>query len=216
MHSVTSFFQSRFPSLLVVVALLFLAACKIEIKNEIWLNKNTSGKSIISACVKYDKLDDTEDGSAALDKQPLEDYINLIESTNGAKLISKKTIDNSTDDEVIVNYLVEFKFDNIETLNKILAVENGEAFSFIKAKKGGTFRLYPQMMSLIDEGFIGENITDTSMFDIKFSMILHTPNKIKETDAMVETRIDEYTAEWDFTINDDWYESPVDLITVEY
>ncbi len=216
MHRFTHFVKNRFPSLLLITVLLFLAACKIDLKNEVWLNKDTSGKALISAYVEYEKVDESTDTANLFRENALKDYLEIIGKTKGATLISQDIIDNTGDDFKAVTYQVEFKFDKMATLNKVMAIKDSTAFEYKKEKKGGSVIMRPPGMSMIAKSELERQLTELIWYTISFSLILHAPSDIKESDAMVETHVDKKTSQWDFTIDDDWYNSPLESITVKY
>lgn len=212
--------QSRYSLFLIILSMFLFAGCKIDLKNEIWLNKDASGRALIQTYVEYmnfdDLLEDETIENTLTQSNVLQEYIDLIESTKGAKLISHKIIDESDSMNYAATFQVEFKFDNINTLNTILSSPETNAFKHNKKGKTNTLKLYPTKMSIIDEGEIKDAMSEYLQFDINYSLILHTPAKIKKTSTKIEDRPDDKTVEWSFKIDDEWFLKPVESITVSY
>ncbi len=212
--------KSRLSIFIILVLVLIFAGCKIDLKNEIWLNKDASGRALIQTYIEYmnfdDLLEDETIENTLTQSNVLQSYIDLIESTKGAKLISHKIIDQSDSLNYAATYQVEFKFDNINTLNAILSKTDASAFNYKKKSKTNTLKIFPPKMSIIDEGELKDAMSEYLEFDINYNMILHTPAKIKKSTAKEENRIDDKTVEWNFKIGEDWFSKPVESITVTY
>jgi hypothetical protein len=216
MKSMISLSKNRIAILFILVLVLILAGCKVDLKDEIWLNSDASGKAQIEAYIEY--ASDVKDYNADtfLTENMLGDYIDLIDKTKGAKLISQNIIDKSKDDLMAATYRVEFSFDKIGTLNQILAVENTSAVTYHKDKHYGEVTLHPDKMSLVDMEGMKLDLSKESPFDISYHLVLHTPAKIKSTNAKVESRLNDKSVQWDFVIDDAWYKDPLKSIIVKF
>lgn len=193
----------RLIVLMLLMALLFLAACKIDLTNEIWMAKNDSGKAKISADVTYPNLTSVLPDTSMTNNNMLSNYMDLIAGTAGAKVLSQNVENLSTEGESRFVYSVEFSFDNLAALNTVLSTVESPAF----AKQKKQLTIYPKLFSAVKAEDLTEVLGDVSVFEINHRLIFHAPAKIKADKSYKPNFIDKKTLKWDFAIDSNWQDN---------
>jgi len=206
---------NRYSILVLLVSMILIAGCNMDLENEVWLNKDGSGKAAIRAFVEYSKADAGEEDMDLAKRKVLQNYVKLIEKTPGAILTSDKSTDLSDAEYISASFQVEFRFDNLATLNKILAVDKQNAFEIVK-KANTELKINSSRLHMIDAGTLTDATPDYNMFEINYSLIMHTPSKIVSSDASSGKRSGDMTMTWNFRIDDDWFKEPAKQIIVKY
>jgi hypothetical protein len=194
------------------IVLLVLSACKIDLTNEIWMAKSDSGKAKISADFTYPNLTSILPDTSMTNNNMLSNYMDLIASTEGAKVLSQGVENLSTEGESRFVYTVEFSFENLAALNTVLASVENPAFE--KQKKQLT--IYPKLFSAVKAEDLSEVLGDVSVFEINHHLIFHAPAKIKADKSYKPNFIDKKTLKWDFAINADWQANPQSDLKFKY
>jgi hypothetical protein len=147
----------------------------------------------------------------------LNDYIELVRHTKGTELVSEQVQNNSTEEKIAYTNFMEFKFDSLKALNKILTAEKSTAISSRNKGKDVLLSIYPAKLSFLSKPAEDDTLSQyLSMFNITYKLTLHCPQKIKESDTKVVSISDNKTTEWEITVNDDWYNNPVKQLTIRY
>jgi hypothetical protein len=201
---------------LLLISALFLTACKVDLTQEIWLNKDNSGKALIQADVSYinfSSLSEEVGADTTMSQiNVLQDYIDMITNNKSVSLISSEIIDNSNADESKYTHKVLFSFQNLRALNDIIALPDQ------KAVAGSTkeLKIYPPQIAMISAGELEEPLGDVSMFEINYHLNLHSARKIKNTKNLQDATVDGKNVRWDFAISQEWFDSPTEEITLKF
>ncbi len=196
--------------------LVLVAGCKMDLENEIWLKKNGSGRALLKAYVEYTSEDAEYADQELKEYDPLKLFERRILETRGAKLISKKTLDQSEEDLVAATFLLEFKFDQVSTLSRIMALDDYGCFYLSNEKKACKLNVYLENMAFIDRETISDAGADVADFETGYNLILHLPKAMQSASEDFELSADKKTVRFHFTLDDAWYDDPLVSLTVKY
>lgn len=209
--------STKLPTyLLPVIGLLLLAlgACRIDIDHEIWISADESGKARINTSIVFPVVDDQMDIEETIGKDnALDELAARVRATDGAKLIKLDQETSSKNDEVTVLYFMEFTFDNLQTLQKIICLEPDKGIYYSKNGKERTLSIDPRQFSLQNSEEYQEYF---SFFDINMSLKLNLPDKVKEVSPEYPDFKKKKSLEWKFMLDEDWYAAEEHLITLKY
>lgn len=209
-------FNRRIMLLLTLITIMLITGCKISLKNEIWLNKDESGKALIQADIEVEKEAGEIDESQLSEYNVMQDYINKIEKHKGVKLISQNVIDNSNAETIAYSYQVEFKFDDIASLNSVLGIDANPTFQNSKDGNKKRFKVFPAKHSMIENSDLMSALFASDFVDVRFNMIVHTPTKVSKVNGTNYIKSDDKTVSWEVPIDESWQEEPIEEFVLWY
>ncbi len=205
-------FSKRLLMMLLPVLMLVLSACKIDLSNEVWIDKDGSGKALITAEVAFPNITEVSQDSSMTTSNVLQTFADLITASKGTKLISQNIVDNSTADECIYVYTVEFSYNNPDALNSVLADE-GTTVIAIKKKN---VTVYPKLFSIVSTNALTESLGEISMFEINHHLTIHTPGVIKSNKDLEPFLADKSTLHADYLIDQEWLDNDQPFLNFKY
>ncbi|PKN73793.1 MAG: hypothetical protein CVU50_01000 [Candidatus Cloacimonetes bacterium HGW-Cloacimonetes-3] len=194
--------------------LLALGACRVDIDHEIWISADESGRARISTSIVLPVVDDQMDIEESLGKDnALDELAARVRATEGAELTKLDKESSSINDEVTILYYMEFTFNNLQTLQKIICLEPDKGISHVKKGKERTLSIDPHQFSLQSADEYQEYL---SFFDMNMSLKLHLPYKTKEVIPEYSGSKKQKSLEWEFILDEDWYADEQHVITIKY
>ncbi|HNQ43527.1 MAG TPA: hypothetical protein PKI59_03825, partial [Candidatus Cloacimonadota bacterium] len=190
----------------------FVAACKMDIKHEIWLNNNGSGKAKLNFFVNFPIFA----GGEAMQYQLSSAFGDIAEemrSSKGYNLLKHQTIIDTTESEINYNEVLEFKFADLDKLNHILKVADSDPIRLNKQKKITILSLNPPEFKLLNQEKQKENLT---LFDIEAELKLHLPAKPKSIQGYEPSEQKGKLITWKWLLDEYWYVDMEENIVIEY
>jgi hypothetical protein len=201
-----------------VIVLMFLgiSACRFELENEIWFNKDLSGKAEITVKARDLTFNSEEEAQNRLATNALQKYVDLIIATPGTKLTKNETTDISFGDGYSFEYAVAFTFNSPATLNKIIALRDSLAVSQTKTGKTTTISLYPHAMTIQDKSELQSQIGDLSNATINYFLEVHAPTNITNSSDYEFEPYDDKSRKWMQTVDTDWLASQPNMYFIKF
>ncbi|MDD2229387.1 MAG: hypothetical protein PHY48_08250 [Candidatus Cloacimonetes bacterium] len=194
--------------------LLGLGACRIDLNHEIWLNNDNSGRARIETSITIPNMDDEESMKASLGTENgLDSLATIVRETVGAELIKIDQESSFNDEEMNILYYLEFSFDNIQTLQKILCIEPDKGISIEKTGKTKTLRIDPRQFAMQESGDYQEYF---GMISMNMSLKINLPEKAKEVNPAYPNFKKQKKLSWAFPLDEDWYNEEEHVISVKY
>jgi len=140
--------------LVVLLALLSLAACKIDMEQEIWLNKNNSGRAAIRLALNipmgYDA--ETMDSTDLGQENAMAELAERANSTKGVVVTKYDKTTAHTDEEMNFIYYLDFTFKDLDGLRSVLCIDPNSGITLEKTRKGKMLTIDARQLYLQVEG----------------------------------------------------------------
>lgn len=197
----------RKATLIVLLACVFLLTSCIKYKEEVWLNKDFSGKLRMEVSIPAYLVE----GKQA--EEPMSDYKKQAENIKGVRILKEET--KTAGDYVV--YTVVVAFDSLEALKNIKEEKGSKGkpkpfydFTLIKDKSG--YKLVRQFDVLKEdkktqkedkktqkqEDQLGEAMAQAMFAQVSWEFILHTPYEIKQSNGLVGEN--KKTVRWQYSV----------------
>lgn len=196
----------------VILFSAFSTACKMDIKHEIWLKKNGSGKARMDFFINY-PISAGNEGMQFSISEAFGGMVEELKTSKGYKLLSYKTIVDSTESEINYREVIEFQFTDLDKLNQVLRAEDMDAIRLSKEKKKSLLTLYPPGFKLLSYERQQENL---SLFDIAAEIKLHLPAKPKSVKGDEPSGQKGKLLTWSWLLDENWYSDFYEDIVIEY
>ncbi len=192
--------------LLVLLSLLALTACKIDMEQEIWLNKNNSGRAAVKVALNIAMGYDAN-SMDSLDLGQNNAMAGLAERANNTEGVVVTRFDSATDhsdEEMNYIYYLDFTFKDLKGLRSVLCVDPNRGMAIKKTWKGKLLTMDARQFNLQMEGS-EEDMEYFSFLDMNLTTTVNLPKKAKRIDKSgYGTKLDKQVI-WKTTIDEDWF-----------
>jgi len=192
--------------LVVLLALLSLAACKIDMEQEIWLNKNNSGRAAIRLALNipmgYDA--ETMDSTDLGQENAMAELAERANSTKGVVVTKYDKTTAHTDEEMNFIYYLDFTFKDLDGLRSVLCIDPNSGITLEKTRKGKMLTIDARQLYLQVEGS-DEEMEYLGFLDMTMITTLHLPKKAKWIDESGYGTKKGKKVNWTILIDDEWY-----------
>jgi hypothetical protein len=200
--------------LVTLVILALLGACKFDMSYEIWLNADDSGKARMETSVSLPKMEGTMDIEDTItNDNSYSEMAQLIEETEGAELIGYDYKIDQTETEMIVTYFIDFTFNNVQTLQKVIIPDYEEGIRLAKKGKDKELSIDAMKLTIDAENQLQEYL---SFLDMNMKIKLNLPSPAKSVDPAYEGLNKQKELSWDFHLDDEWADQESHTITITY
>ena len=184
-------------SALLLIVLVFFAGC-IEYEEELWLNKDGSGRMVIRMGIETELLEMTDEGDFDFfDPDNIKAELNAIQ---GIKLISSESIL----EEGVEWIEVDFEFSSMEVLELVNQTEfMGDMIGDISLSKDDYGNmLFSRTIDMSEGGVEDEEFIKSMFEDYEWKYTLHLPGKIVDVNVVNAQDMDIHTnsAFWSFNM----------------
>lgn len=205
---------STLSKLLMIFVLALLGACKFDMSYEIWLNADDSGKARMETSVSLPKMEGTMDIEDTItNDNSYSEMAQLIEETEGAELIGYDYKIDQTETEVVVTYFIDFSFNNVQTLQKVIIPDYEDGISIARKGKDKELTIDAMKLTLDTENQLQEYL---SFLDMNMKIKLNLPSAAKNVNPVYEGLNKQKELIWDFHLDDEWADKESHTITVTY
>lgn len=189
-----------------LLSLISVAACKIDMEQEIWLNKNNSGKAAIKVALNiamgYDaaSMDSLDLGQ----NNAMAELAERANNTEGVVVTRYDTATDHSDEEMNYIYYLDFTFKDLNGLRSVLCVDPNSGMAIKKTWRGKLLTMDARQFNLQMEGS-EEDMEYFSFLDMNLTTIVNLPKKAKRIDKSgYGTKLDKQVI-WKTTIDEDWF-----------
>ena len=192
--------------LLVLLSLLSLAACKIDMEQEIWLNKNNSGRAAIKVALNipmgYDA--ETMDTMDLGQENAIAELAERACKTDGVVVTKYDKETAHSDEEMNFIYYLDFTFKDLDGLRSVLCIDPNSGITLEKTKKGKMLNIDARQLYLQVEGS-EEEMEYFGFLDMTLFTTINLPKKAKRIDESGYGTKKGKRVKWTIPIDDDWY-----------
>lgn len=199
-----------------IIILLGLSACKIDMEQEIWLKKDESGKVSLKIDMQIPVGIDnvTPELKQLYSVNAFYPLAEIAEKTPGIVITELSQRENHSDKDTHFTYWMNFTFENMEGLNKVLSAKGKNAISLVKEGKNRILSIETDDLALLESEDIDYSWFE--LLEINFHNKIHLPAKIKKIDDGGYGKCTSKTATWNIAFDDDWLSSKSHLLYVIY
>ena len=201
--------KQAFLWLLSAFILLGFSACKMDMEQEIWLNRNGSGKAKVliqvSVPVAYDEESMEDMGLST--NSALSAMADRARTVKGINVTRLDTETNHTGDETGYLYTFEFLFKDLKGLRQVLCLDANKGIVQKRVWFKKVLKLDSRQFLITEEGD-EDMMPYLGFIDMTLKTVVHLPKKPKAIDESGIMNKDAKTAVWTEDIDQDWYDYP--------
>lgn len=203
--------------LFVALILLGLGACKMDMDQEIWLNKDESGRAKVAVKLNIPMAYDEETmGEMDLTgNSALKELAERAKETEGIDITRYDTEADNTAEEMNYIYTMEFTFKDLKGLSNVMCTDPTKGITLQKTKKGKQLSMDPRNFLVQVEGS-EEDMEYISLIGMSLNTIIHLPKKPKSVDTSGTMNKKTKTATWNYILDEAWYAETDKIMTVVF
>ena len=204
-------------SLITMLFLLSLTACKIDMKQEIWLKNDNSGKASVKVSMQIPFGLHNE----ALDLQELNSFnalsslAEVARKTPGVSVIRLAQEETHSKKEMNLAYYLDFTFKDVEGLSTVLSGEGKNAIFLTKSAKHNVLCIKADELALIEDDDSDE-FDWLGFIEINLQSKVNLPARVKKIDNSGYGKYKGKTATWNIALDDDWLSCTSHLLYVHF
>jgi len=204
-------------SLISILILLSLTACKIDMKQEIWLKKDNSGKAsvIVHMQIPFGLQNETLDLQELNSFNALSSLAEVARKTPGVSVTRLAQEETHNKKEMNLSYYLDFTFKDVEGLSTVLSAEGRNAIFLTKSGKHKVLCIKAEELALIEDDDSDE-FDFLSFIEINLRNKVNLPARVKKIDNTGYGKYKGKTATWDIALDDDWLSCTSHLLYVHF